>query len=171
MAAMTALFALGNHYQHQGQFAAAIACYQRALQEQPDNVALLCNLGVALAARGAVAEAMAHFQQALRLRADAAIAWCNLGHLLRLQGQLEAASEHLQQAVRLCPGVAEAHNNLGAVYLEQGDSLPRHRAFTRSHPAPTGLCRSPYQPGQCPAPARTAHDRAGAPSGSLTTLP
>jgi Flp pilus assembly protein TadD len=118
---MTALFALGNHYQHQGQFVAAIACYQRALQEQPDNVALLCNLGVALAARGAVAEAIAHFQQALRLRADAAIAWCNLGHLLRLQGQLEAASEHLQQAVRLCPGVAEAHNNLGAVYLEQGE--------------------------------------------------
>jgi Flp pilus assembly protein TadD len=118
---MTALFALGNHYQHQGQYAAAIACYQRALQEQPDNAALLCNLGVALAAQGAVAEALAHFQQALRLHPDAAIAWCNLGHLLRLQGHLETACAHLQHAVRLCPGMAEAQNNLGVVYLEQGE--------------------------------------------------
>ncbi|MBW4488998.1 MAG: tetratricopeptide repeat protein [Trichocoleus desertorum ATA4-8-CV12] len=121
--------------------------YQQILQQQPDQVEALyqlgmiakqqgqmqvatgyfqqaatqyCQLALACFNRRQLSEAVAYYQKALALRPTAPDIYTNLGNVYQDLGQAEAAIASYQQALALKPDSAEAHNNLGNMYKRQG---------------------------------------------------
>src|SRR5207244_6324195 len=98
-----------------GKRSEAIACYRRGLENKPDHVESLLNIGVLLAEQGQVDEAIGFWQRALRLRPDHAQAHHNLGVALAQKGQYDEAVRSLERALELKPDYAEACYNLANV--------------------------------------------------------
>nr|WP_290226838.1 tetratricopeptide repeat protein [Trichocoleus desertorum] len=121
--------------------------YQQILQQQPDQVEVLYQLGLIAKQQGQIqvatryfqqaatqycqlalacsncrqlSEAVAYYQKALALRPTAPDIYTNLGNVYQDLGQAEAAIASYQQALALKPDSAEAHNNLGNMYKRQG---------------------------------------------------
>ncbi|GIX47094.1 MAG: protein FlbA [Candidatus Tectimicrobiota bacterium] len=98
---------------------AAVACYRRAVQLQPEAAELHNNLGILLKAQGQYAAARQHYERAIALRPDWGVAYANLGHLCWQQGERSQAIQYYQQALACDPTLPEVYNNLGLAYLEQ----------------------------------------------------
>jgi Flp pilus assembly protein TadD len=141
----------------EGETAAAIDHYRRALVLEPDFPNAHNNLANALQRAGRLDEAVTHYRRALEIEPAYASAHANLGMALRAQGKLAAALAHLARAVEIDPRSADAHNNLGLALLASGriaeaishfraalelapdDPLPRENlAYALRLPAATG---------------------------------
>jgi Flp pilus assembly protein TadD len=114
-------FQKGNELAGQGKFAEAIGEYQLALEENPDNVSALVNLGVAYYNAGQLEDAVGQYQKALQIAPNDADIHSNLGAAYVQQGNLDAGLEEYQKAVELDPNLAQAYFGLGVVHdaLEQ----------------------------------------------------
>jgi predicted O-linked N-acetylglucosamine transferase (SPINDLY family) len=135
-----------KHTQAQ-QWSAAEQVYRQILQQQPDQVEALyqlgmiakqhgqiqaaagyfqqaatqyCQLALACFNRRQLSEAVAYYQKALALQPTAPDIYTNLGNVYQDLGQVEAAIASYRQALALKPDSAEAHNNLGNMYKRQG---------------------------------------------------
>ena len=86
-----AWYLLGSVNQLLGNTTESLANYERVLRIEPDHIATLNNVGVALQALGMHREAAASLRIALRIKPDYAEAHSNLGNSLKDQGDLEAA--------------------------------------------------------------------------------
>ncbi len=114
------LFALGSKYLSQGNYAEAVALYQKLIDLYPHHARALNNLGVALSSLGRYREAEIHFRQAIHLRPDDPEAHSNLGNVLRWRGQMAEAEISLRRAVKSKPKHVDALNNLGWTLLQLG---------------------------------------------------
>ena len=113
-------FSSRRHCQGVGDFAEAVACYQKLLRLQPAQAEVHYQIGVSFHNQNSLAEAAAAYRRAVELRPDHAEAHNNLGVILEGQGQWEQAAACYQEALRLRPDYADAHNNLGVVFNRQG---------------------------------------------------
>jgi len=111
---------LGNVFREQGKQDAAVDCFRKALQLQPDHVNACLNLGVVLKAQGKLDEAAGNFRKVLKLRPGFMGAYLHLGNVCKEQGKFDDAAECFQNALRLKPDYVEARVNLGNVLKEQG---------------------------------------------------
>ena len=116
---------LGLIYESEGQPAAAIQAYRRAISwqelsphpsEQP-----YVNLGNLLMEQGQTAEALAQLEKAVALAPENAFCHMTLGIAYRQQHRLEQAQHEMEKATRLDPDNSTAHYQLGRVYKEQHD--------------------------------------------------
>jgi protein O-GlcNAc transferase len=110
-----------------GRYADAVAAYRAALNLAPQNVGIVHNLGVALAAKGEFDEAAAALRMAAELQPRAAGPWLALGHLEFGCKRIDAGEAAFAQAAELAPGSVEAHYNLGYARHELGrfaDAIP-----------------------------------------------
>jgi len=103
-----------------GHLDEAIHCYRKALKVQPENTAILSNLGVALRAQGRQDEAIASFREVLAINPADAEAHYNLGNALKGQGQLDEAVSSYRKAISIKPDFARSHYNLGNALKEHG---------------------------------------------------
>ncbi len=110
---------LGLALMQKGRIAAAITCFQQALQIRPDFAEAHDNLGNALLQTGKVDEAIAHCQQALQIKPDDAEACVNLGNAFFQKGRVDEAIAQYQKALHINPALAMAHKNLGAVLMQK----------------------------------------------------
>ena len=90
------------------------------LRLDPNHVAALNNLGVALQAMGMPAEAAASLRIAIRIKPDYAEAHSNLGNCLKDQGDLDGAVACYRRAIEIDPRYFDAYNNLGNGLRAQG---------------------------------------------------
>jgi tetratricopeptide (TPR) repeat protein len=98
-----------------GDFAAAAACFERALALSPSLAEAHNHLGRSLNNLRRLDVAERAFREALILRPGYAEAHNNLGHVLRAQGRHDAAAAAFRAAIDSEPGFARAHHNLGTV--------------------------------------------------------
>jgi predicted O-linked N-acetylglucosamine transferase (SPINDLY family) len=92
----------------------AVQALERALRLQPDQPAILVNLGVSLRSLGRFQEALSCYDRALRLQPDIPEALNNRGSvLLNLRRYVEAL-ESCERALLARPNYAEAQNNKGS---------------------------------------------------------
>ncbi len=98
----------GIAYTRSGQAGAAIAEYQRALEANPDYLAVHNDLAAVLASTGRVAESVPHFRKALEGRPNDPSMHFNLALALELTGHPEESLHHYEEALRLRPGDREA---------------------------------------------------------------
>lgn len=102
----------------QGDLSGAEADYRRLLEQVPDHVATVYNLGLACYEQERFSEAAASYAQAATLAPEDPDIWYNLGLALKAQENLEEAAVCYQSAIELAPDDVDSHYNLGIVMNE-----------------------------------------------------
>ena len=77
---------LGDALQQKGLYDQAIACYEAALRDQPDDPVVRLNMGNAYLRRNHLDNAVAQYRRSIELKPDYAEAFHNLGSALQLLG-------------------------------------------------------------------------------------
>jgi tetratricopeptide (TPR) repeat protein len=108
---------LGILSAREGNTAAAIEFFQRALQIDPAHLIALLNLGNAYRQRKEWVEAKKTLQRAFDVGPDDPEVNYNLGIVCAQLEESDHAYEYLKRAVELRPAYPEALNNLGVLYL------------------------------------------------------
>ena len=107
----TANHLLGVIRSRQGFHGEALAHYDRALAQTPDDPAMLFNRGNALYDLKRFADALASYDRALALRPDIAVLHNNRGNALFALRRLEDALQSYSHALAIRPGDKEARSN------------------------------------------------------------
>lgn len=101
-------------------FRGAVACYEQAVELDPEFAAAWTNLGSLLAMTGEIERARDCFDHALRSDPDQPEAQCNLAELALRSGEIELAISGFRQVLRSDPDQLEAHYGLARALLEVG---------------------------------------------------
>jgi len=125
------LFAQGNKYIAQGDYAEAAVCFQNLLELDSRDADALNNLGATLCKLGSYHEAEEYFRRAIGVKPDHAEAHGNLGAMLRSKGELSEAEIWLQRALRLKPNYVDARTNLGLTLVFLGRLREAKARFTK----------------------------------------
>jgi predicted O-linked N-acetylglucosamine transferase (SPINDLY family) len=103
-----------------GQFHAAMAALQQALDVDPNFAPAYTNLGICLRRIGRSDAAIAAYRHSLSLDPSSAQTLFNLGCLLQGQRDLDAAAQVYRQCLALDENFVGAFTNLGNVLRDQG---------------------------------------------------
>jgi tetratricopeptide (TPR) repeat protein len=115
------LFDVAKELADKGQFDAAIAAFNTALELSPDDVRGNTNLGNALTQKGRLDEAIVHYQKALEGNPKYLEARTNLGAALAQKDRLDEAIAHYQKALEVDPKYPEAQADLGVALFRKGN--------------------------------------------------
>ncbi len=108
---------LGLLATREGRTAEAIPYFERAIQQNPDHLVALENLGNAFRQQKDWGAARKIFERALKVSPEDAEANYGLGMVFAQTDDNLRAYEYLQNALKSRPGYPEALNNLGVLYL------------------------------------------------------
>ncbi len=104
----------------QGDLAAALAIYQQLLEQKPDNVDVIHQMGILYAQQQDYTQALEYLDQALKFQPRSAPFHNSKGNILSLLGDQEAALSEYKQSVKADPRYAIAYNNIGrCLYLQE----------------------------------------------------
>jgi len=109
----------------EGDYQAAVSSYEEIVEQEPDNINVLNNLGILHASRGDGDEALACFKKAIRPEINVEKSHYNLGNLYLSKSDIASAVKHYKSAVIQRADYAKPHIMLAAVYESQGN---RNRA-------------------------------------------
>ncbi len=112
---------LGLLATQEGDTAAAIPDFQRAIQKNPEHVVAQVNLGNAYRQQKQWEQARKTLQQAVAVQPEDPDANYSLGMVYAQTDDTMQAFHYLQQALKFHPGYPEALNNLGILYLRSGN--------------------------------------------------
>jgi tetratricopeptide (TPR) repeat protein len=113
-----AAYNLGNLRMKQGDLAAAVAFFDRAIALRPADADALTNRGAALRRLGRSKEAIDSYRKALRLSPFSFAAHYDLGGALADAGLLKDAAVQFEEACRIDPAHAGVQSNLAATLLK-----------------------------------------------------
>ena len=102
-----------------GEYAQALAQFDRALAIKPQSAETHYNRGLALHRLGRSDEAIESYGRVIAIRPGLADAHNNRGVVFRDLGRYDEALEDYDRAIALNPSSAEAHNNRGVVLRER----------------------------------------------------
>ncbi|MCA8950064.1 MAG: tetratricopeptide repeat protein [Planctomycetes bacterium] len=120
-----------EHMRH--DYEAAIDCFRRVIELDPQRVSGHCGLGNALGASGRVDDAIAAFRSALQLDPAQPILLCNVGTALLNGGRSpQQARAAFEQALVIDDACAPAIAGLGMVEAQEGDHAAAIAAFERA---------------------------------------
>jgi len=114
-------YALGDALREQGDCAAAIPAYRRAMELLPQEPRAPLNLGICLAETRRYAEARQAFEDALRADPGSVQAEDNLGRLALLAGHPEEARQRFRQALQWDARDLVGHLNLALLETREGN--------------------------------------------------
>lgn len=112
-------FFLGNALGDMAETAAAIECYQRAIQLNPEFFEAYHNLGLVYLQQQQWPQAIEVFERALALKPDYAASHHGLGKVAELQEQFDRALVHYRQAAKLDSSSIAILYDLGNMLLKQ----------------------------------------------------
>lgn len=110
----------GLEHHRAGQLAEAEACYQQALEQNPEDPETQNLLGVALFQQGRGNEALAFSNSAARLRPESVSIRVNAGHVCCATRHYREALDHYRAALKLGNAGEELLNNFGMCLKECG---------------------------------------------------
>ena len=102
---------------NQGQYAAAIPEWKKALDMQPDDVGARFNFGETLLRADRFEDGVSQLEESIRLNPHFAEAHNNLGVALGRLGRNQESEKELRLAIEENPDYAEAYHNLGSTLL------------------------------------------------------
>lgn len=114
------LLTQANEALRKNDLPAAITLYNQFLQEHPEHLGALVNLGTALHLSGQHSRGIERFEQVLSHDPDNATALINLAAAHGALGHLDKGIEILIRALESAPTKRDLHYNLAALYLRQG---------------------------------------------------
>ncbi|HIK10511.1 MAG TPA: tetratricopeptide repeat protein [Oscillatoriaceae cyanobacterium M33_DOE_052] len=146
---------MGNLRLKRGDYLAAAASYQQAVDLDSDSAAAHSHLGAARLYQGEFPEAIAAFQRALQLNPDSAEVHCNLGLAItrqtRQQGQLSEATFNqacicFQRAIELQGDLLAAHQGIFYLITTPHPGNLDFDIIRKSAAQYRQFCPPPYQP-------------------------
>lgn len=117
-----ALHLSGLTARHLGDPVLALARLTRAVEQQPNFVAALLNLGNFLASRGRPEDALTRFRQAMAAQPDNVDLYLAAGAMLVNAGRPAAAAAYYQAAAALIPNHPTIQSNLGVALRGAGQA-------------------------------------------------
>jgi tetratricopeptide (TPR) repeat protein len=123
--------------QQQGDNAAALAEWKKALDIDPNDARANNGIAIALSVSGDSDEAIAYWRKATQISPDFFEAYYNLGLELAKKNRVNEAIAAWMNTVRIRPNFAAGHENLGYAFYVQGrfaDSLDHLRRALQSDP-------------------------------------
>jgi Flp pilus assembly protein TadD len=128
---------LARIHESKGNFPAATAQYQKALEIDAKDLSAILGYAHLLDRQNKLNEATAQYETAVRLHPKSAAAHNDLGLCYARRGLYDRASESLRQACALEPSRPLYRNNLATVMVEQGRSEDALREMLAVHDAAT----------------------------------
>jgi protein O-GlcNAc transferase len=110
----------GDAHVRKGNLEKAEACYQHAIELDPNYAEAYSNLATTHLKFGRLAEAEASYRRLLQIDPDDADAHNNLGVTLQYMSRMAEAEANYRRAIQINPEHTNAHNNLGAAFLKSG---------------------------------------------------
>ena len=92
---------MGNAFRNTSQYQQAIDCYRQALEQKPDFIDALINMGLSLVQIDRPEDAIQCYRKALGINPNLPDAQFYLGNAFKTLGQYQQAIEHYQQALLL----------------------------------------------------------------------
>ncbi len=139
---------LAKIYSLQGESDKAIEHFKLALNDKPDLVEAMNNLGLEYAKTGHIDLALEQYQHALRLKPDFIDVYNSLGAAYALQNQSDKAIETFHQALARDPDFLDPRINLGIALARTGQVQDAEREFrdtiSRSANNPTAAAKAHY---------------------------
>jgi Flp pilus assembly protein TadD len=114
-------FYCGIYAYRQGQYAAAVEAFDRAVALEPTAAEVYYNRARAYAAWGKSAEARRDYDRALEQDPRLGVAWLNRGVLHYQEQQYSQAAADLEQALRNGADPVAAHYKLALVAVAEGN--------------------------------------------------
>lgn len=118
---LQSLFAAAVAAHQRGNYQEAESLYQQLIAILPDNVNLICNLGLLYRDMGKSTQAMQTLEKAQQLDPDNFSVNLNIGTMYEAQGELDKAVAAYQKAQKTAPHDPRVMNNLGKALYQQGD--------------------------------------------------
>lgn len=112
---------LGNTLLAANKFEPALAAYQNARRQRPQDPQIFFRMGEALAKLNRHAEAIEDYRAAIKLAPNNWEPHFELGGELDSANQLAGAEKEFGEAARLNPNDAQAHFNYGVLLAKQGE--------------------------------------------------
>lgn len=122
-------FLQGYALARQGQHAAAVESYQRAIRISPEDEATWLALGASQSALGQMERAIQTYQQLLRNRPESAQAYLALADTYQTQGRMDLAITNYRECVRYDPDSAQGWYGLTVSYQLTRQSERRDEAL------------------------------------------
>ena len=113
---------LGNLAGQRGDDDAAYACYEQAIQSEPEYDLPYYDIGLIEESRGNTAEAARYYRMALARNPRNAYAHNNLAIILAGQNNLQEAVRHYREALAVDPTLSITHLNLGHALRSLGQT-------------------------------------------------
>lgn len=110
---------LGNTRRQQGKLTEAIACYRRALQQNPKLAVAYYGIGEIQRQQGEIENAINSYHQAIELEPKQADFYQSLAQLLAQHGQIQDAILVYQKLLEFSPNQAKAYHQLGDIFHQQ----------------------------------------------------
>lgn len=122
-------FDIAMERQTAGDYEGAIRAWRAILLQNPDSVAAMNNLGIALRREGRIAESEAVLRAGLEREPYNPQLLVSLGQARQQWGRLDEAEKDFIRAATLSPTLTGAHHALGILYLERHRHEDAVRAF------------------------------------------
>jgi len=122
-------FLQGYALARQGQHAAAVESYERAIRISPEDESSWLSLGQSQSALGQMERAIQTYRQVLRYRPESAPAYLALADLYIRQGKPDLAIPNYRESVRYDPDSAQSWYGLAAAYQQTGQRERRDEAL------------------------------------------
>lgn len=103
-----------------GRITEAVPFLEAMIQESPNDVEVLYNLGIARSELGQFDEAIVRLKRAVQLQPMHARAWTGIGVAYERMGKREQSLQPFQKAVEVDPADGYALRNLGGILLALG---------------------------------------------------
>ena len=124
---------LGRLYEDLGRVGASDAAYEKSIDLDPENAAVLNNFAYSLAQRGSrLDRALELATRALELEPENEIFLDTRGWVHYRRGELALALEYLERAVDAGGAAAEVYEHLGDVHRARGASADARDAYRRA---------------------------------------
>jgi tetratricopeptide (TPR) repeat protein len=113
--------ARGDTLAEKGDLPGALAAYNTAIEQDPDNPLAYLGRGAAHRNKGDLDRAIADFSEAIRLEPEQTAGYHNRAAVHHDRGDLDRAIADYGAVLRLDPKDAVAHNNRGLAHADKGD--------------------------------------------------
>ncbi|MDO5304480.1 MAG: tetratricopeptide repeat protein, partial [bacterium] len=121
---------LGSAFYEKGEYNNALSVYRQAIELEPHNAKIYCNLGYLYWGKGQLDEAIKTYETAIKYDEEYDIAYNNLGVIyLDDLGRVQKAIELFEQAIKHNPNYALAHYNLARSIAITGDKVEAAKLY------------------------------------------
>ena len=119
-------------FKEKGEYERLVGVCERVVAVQPDDIALLSDLGDAYIKAGRPSDAVKVFEKMIEMQPDASVTYCSLGNAFIATGAFDGAEKAYRRAVEIDPSEAGSfYNRLASAFFNAGHAEMAEKTFRK----------------------------------------